>query len=82
MSISNMFDSEMSDRDRDNLNFLLSSSNEVLRDWMSVTDQDDIDYAFDLLTRAKLMMIDQAVEFSDLREANNLLSGIMKNPKS
>ena len=77
-----MFDSEMSDRDRDNLNFLLSSSNEVLRDWMSVTDQDDIDYAFDLLTRAKLMMIDQAVEFSDLREANNLLSGIMKNPKS
>ena len=77
-----MFDSEMSDRDRDNLNFLLSSSNEVLRDWISVMDQDDIDYAFDILNRAKLMMIDQAVEFSDLREANNLLSGIMKNPKS
>lgn len=71
----------MSDRDRENLNFLLTSSDEVIRDWMRVVDQDDIDYAFELLNKAQLMMIDRAVENSNLHDANTVLSGIMKNPK-
>ena len=39
----------MNQNDRDNLNFLLNASPEVIKDWYSQVDQDDILYAHELL---------------------------------
>lgn len=39
----------MNDHDRDNLNFLLRSKPEVIRDWFKTVNSDDIDYAWSLL---------------------------------
>jgi hypothetical protein len=39
----------MNQHDRDNLHFLLTASPEVIKDWYSKMDQDDIDYAYELL---------------------------------
>jgi len=40
-------------RDRDNLEFLLNASPEVLEDWYNQMDEDDIEYAFELLAQFK-----------------------------
>ena len=39
----------MNQRDRDNLDFLLNASPEVIQDWYEQMDDDDIEYAFELL---------------------------------
>lgn len=39
----------MNEHDRDNLNFLLSASPEVLKDWYDSVDEDDHVYAQELL---------------------------------
>ncbi len=43
----------MNQHDRDNLEFLLNASPEVLEDWYNQMDDDDIEYAFELLTQLK-----------------------------
>jgi hypothetical protein len=48
----------MNKRDEDNLNFLLYASEEVLRDWHSRADADDLAYAQELL----------AIKAADLKE--------------
>jgi hypothetical protein len=68
----------MDQHDRDNLNFLLSASSEVLLDWYNHVDDDDVVYALELLNFYKLELIDQAAELSELREANEVLSYIME----
>lgn len=39
----------MNQHDRDNLDFLLSASPEVIEDWYEQMSEDDIQYAFELL---------------------------------
>ena len=39
----------MNQHDRDNLDFLLNASPEVIKDWYEQMDDDDIQYAFELL---------------------------------
>lgn len=39
----------MKKRDRENLEFLLNASPEVIEDWYNQMDPDDIEYAFELL---------------------------------
>ena len=39
----------MNQHDRDNLDFLLSASPEVIEDWYEQMGEDDIEYAFELL---------------------------------
>ena len=39
----------MKKHDRDNLEFLLAATPEVLEDWYNQMDDDDIEYAFELL---------------------------------
>lgn len=39
----------MNQHDRDNLDFLLNASPEVIQDWYEQMDEDDILYAFELL---------------------------------
>lgn len=50
----------MNDHDRQNLNFLLNSSPEVIADWYTKVDQDDIDYAQELLAMAALELKEEA----------------------
>jgi hypothetical protein len=51
----------MNEHDRDNLNFLLTASPAVIAEWMSVVDQDDIDYAHELLAMAALELKEEAL---------------------
>jgi hypothetical protein len=74
----NFIHNPMSERDLDNLEFLLTASNETLTDWFSKMEQDDIDYAFELLEMAKLEMIDQATELSSMRESTEAIKKIME----
>lgn len=69
---------DMNERDLENLKFLLSASQETLNDWYNTVDDDDIDYAMELLHQYRLELIDAAVEESSLREANDVLTYIME----
>jgi hypothetical protein len=51
----------MNEHDRLNLNFLLKASPKVIADWMSIVDQDDIDYAHELLAMAALELKEEAL---------------------
>jgi len=51
----------MNEHDRQNLNFLLTASPAVIAEWMSVVDQDDIDYAHELLALAALELKEEAL---------------------
>jgi hypothetical protein len=50
----------MNDHDRQNLNFLLYSSPETIADWFTKVDQDDVDYAHELLAMAAWELKEQA----------------------
>jgi hypothetical protein len=71
----------MSDEDRDNLNFLLTVSPEVFEDWFDQADEDDIDYALELLAKRKTELNLKELEFSDsvkdTTEANQVLRKFM-----
>jgi hypothetical protein len=69
---------DMTERDLDNLEFLLTASNKTIGDWFSKMEPDDIDYAIELLELAKLELVDQATEMTDLSQAQNVLSSIME----
>jgi hypothetical protein len=47
---------DMPEEDLENLRFLLTASQETLRDWYFSVDQDDIEYAFELMTEAEAQM--------------------------
>jgi hypothetical protein len=78
----------MNPYDRDNLNFLLTASRDVLKDWYSQIDSDDLVYASELLDqyaeelnlRNSMINADQALDtLCDLTndpyaEANDLLA--------
>jgi hypothetical protein len=42
----------MNKHDRDNLEFLLNASSQVIADWMTQVDEDDVVYAHELLAMA------------------------------
>lgn len=67
----------MNDHDKHNLDFLLSISPDVLADWFEQADDDDINYAFELLARAKSDMLLRLIELEDsvedLSEAKQFL---------
>ena len=63
----------MNQHDRDNLDFLLSASPEVIRDWYEQMDDDDIQYAFELLEMAKEELIEQQLAVSDLSDAKAII---------
>lgn len=63
----------MTENDTDNLNFLLNATQDVLRDWLNHVDEDDIDYAIDLLQMFQLRIID-IIATHDLTQTKDLLS--------
>lgn len=73
-----LFYGDMSERDRQNLEFLMTANDDVLTDWFQNMEDDDVNYAFELLETAKLNLIDQATELSDLSDAEKYLSQLMR----
>lgn len=55
----------MNDRDRENLNFLLTISPKGFQDWLEQADDDDVEYALELIHYAKLEMIVAELERRD-----------------
>ena len=51
----------MNKRDQDNLDFLLHSSESVLRDWYDQADGDDLAYAQELLAIAAAQLRDESM---------------------
>jgi hypothetical protein len=72
----------MNDWDRDNLNFLLTISSETFEDWLLQADEDDVEYAIELLRAAKSELIVQQMEVldtvQDTSTANNFIEQIRK----
>jgi hypothetical protein len=60
----------MNQRDRDNLNFLMTSSDEVLREWYSLANEDDLIYAQELLSEYEMEL---DLQFSGGRTMGTLL---------
>jgi hypothetical protein len=72
----------MNNWDRDNLNFLLTIDSETFEDWLQQADEDDIDYAIELLRAAKSELIVEQMEIldgvQDISTANNFIEQIRK----
>lgn len=64
----------MNKHDRDNLEFLLSATPDIIADWYSKMSEDDIAYAKELLAQAELEFAALAEAKMDCTEANALLS--------
>ena len=63
----------MNQRDRDNLDFLLNATPEVIQDWYEKMEDDDIQYAFELLELAKEELIEQQIAGSDLSDVKAII---------
>lgn len=50
----------MNKHDRDNLKFLLSADEATLKDWYNTVEEDDINYALELLAEYKKELTDSA----------------------
>lgn len=55
----------MNQWDRDNLNFIMNSTNEGFDEWLEQADDDDIQYALELIRMAKAELMVQELEFLD-----------------
>lgn len=65
----------LTERDIQNLNFLVNTSDVALREWMmNYADQDDLDYAGELLEMLRHRLLDLAAERSDLSESREIIS--------
>jgi hypothetical protein len=64
----------MSQRDKDNLIFLMSLSTEGLRNWFTQASDDDINYAEELIAQAHILAIDARVaQLPQFKEAQEVL---------
>lgn len=72
----------MNKHDRDNLKFLMNCPQDQFEAWMETATPDDVDYALELIRRAKTeMMVEQielqeCVELEDFDEANAIINRI------
>ena len=66
----------LTQRDLDNLKFLINASKTTIKRWMAVVDEDDINYALELMAMYHLRMCDVEAEKSDLGEAKIELAKI------
>lgn len=55
----------MNQWDRDNLNFIMNTTNEGFDEWLEQADDDDIQYALELIRMAKAELMVQELEFLD-----------------
>ena len=70
----------MNEWDRDNLEFIMNSTNESFDEWLDQADNDDIAYALELIRMAKAELMVQELEFTDdisnFNEASQLIERI------
>lgn len=70
----------MNDWDRDNLHFILNTTDESFEEWLDQADNDDVDYALSLIRTAKAELLTQEHELldevNDTAEANLLIDRI------
>jgi hypothetical protein len=55
----------MNEWDRDNLEFIMNSTDEGFEEWLDQADNDDVEYALQLIRMAKAELIIQEMEFTD-----------------
>ena len=55
----------MNDWDRDNLHFILNTTDESFEDWLDQADNDDVEYALTLIRIAKAELLTQEHELLD-----------------
>ena len=69
----------MDQHDRDNLNFLMNASKATLNDWYAKMDQDDIEYAFELLAQAKAeLLVSEAELFDEVENTDDADRAILE----
>lgn len=56
----------MNEWDKDNLNFLLTISPELLKDFLQIMNADDVAYAMELLRTAKAEILVDAIEYDEI----------------
>jgi hypothetical protein len=70
----------MNEWDRDNLDFIMNTSEEGFDEWLDQADNDDIAYALELIRMAKAELMIQEMEFTDdisnFTEASQLIERI------
>ena len=66
----------LTQRDLDNLKFLVNASKSTIKKWMAVVDEDDIQYSIELMAMYHLRMCDAQAEHSDLAETRKELAKI------
>ena len=70
----------MNEWDRDNLEFIMNTTDESFEEWLDQADNDDIAYALELIRMAKAELMVQEMEFTDeisnFSEANQLIDRI------
>lgn len=74
----------MNEWDRDNLDFIMKANDSEFIEWLNQADDDDVEYALNLIRQAKLELNEQVVELFDdvydYTEANELIDKV-KNAK-
>jgi hypothetical protein len=55
----------MNDWDRDNLHFILNTTDESFEEWLDQADNGDVDYALSLIRMAKAELLTQEHELLD-----------------
>ena len=70
----------MNDWDRNNLHFILNTTDDSFEDWLDQADNDDVEYALNLIRTAKAELITQEYELldevNDMSDANLLIDRI------
>jgi len=70
----------MNEWDRDNLQFILNTTDESFEDWLDQADNDDVEYALSLIRMAKAELLTQEHELlddvDDVSDANLLIDRI------
>lgn len=70
----------MNEWDRDNLDFIMNTSEDGFDEWLDQADNDDIAYALELIRMAKAELMIQEMEFTDdisnFTEASQLIERI------
>lgn len=63
----------MNDKDKNNLKFLMYSSEDVLDTWYARASDDDMKYALELLARYREELNEQEMEYIEYKDAKSVL---------
>ena len=67
----------MNEWDRDNLDFIMNSTSKEFEEWLLQADDDDINYALELIRTAKAELMVEEMEASDFIEDTAVAKSIL-----